>query len=216
MTKQRGIIIAVIILLVLLGVLALSRTKKSATSLPEQAIPEQNKPQSQESITKGSLRSLLASGKNVSCEINYPDGNTKGITYVSGSKMRGDFTVKSEDGKEMISHMLNDGIYAYIWTDLVKQGTKMKLDTITPSSTPKVTPSAQTAGADLDREVDLKCKSWSVEDSKFKIPEDIQFSDLSTLMKNPSGTALPKTDKSVCDQIPDLAAKSECLKALGN
>lgn len=215
MTKQRGIILAVVVILALLGVFALIQMKKPLSPAGEQTAVEQNNstpvPQ-QESVTKGSLRSLIAAGKNVNCEINYPDGSTKGTTYVSGNKMRGDFTVKGPDDKEIASHMINDGTYAYIWTDTAKQGTKVKIDAVKPS----VSPNAQTQGADLDSEVDLKCSPWSVDDSKFTVPADIQFSDLSSIIKNSTGSATSKVDKSVCDQIPDATAKAECIKALGN
>lgn len=214
MSRQRGIIIAVVVILALLGFFALGQIKKPVSPAGEQSAVQQSSstPATQESLTKGSLRSLIAAGKNVNCEINYPDGNTKGTTYVSGNKIRGDFTVKGPDNKEISSHMINDGTYAYIWTDLSKTGTKMKIDPVKPS----VTPSAQTQSADLDREVDLKCSPWSIDNSKFSIPSDIQFSDLTSVMKNPIGSGVPKVDKSVCDQIPDAAAKSECIKALGN
>lgn len=213
MTKQRGIILAVVVILALLGLFAFSQMKKPISPAGEQSAIQQNSsvPATQESITKGSLRSLIAAGKNVNCEINFPDGNTKGTTFVSGNKMRGDFTVKGPDGKEMASHMINDGTYAYLWTDTVKQGTKMKIDAVKPSVSP-----AGVQGADLDREVDLKCSPWSVDASKFNIPPDIQFNDVSSMLKNTGASSAPKVDKSICDQIPDAASKAECIKALGN
>lgn len=215
MSKQRGIIIAVVVILALLGFFAFSQMKKPVSPADEQTAVEQNNstpvPQ-QESVSKGSLRSLITAGKNVNCEINYPDGNTKGTTYISGNKMRGDFTVKGPDNKEIASHMINDGTYAYIWTDTVKTGTKIKIDAVNPS----VSPNAQSQSADLDAEVNLKCSPWSVDNSKFSVPSDIQFSDLTSVIKNSGGSATPKVDKSVCDQIPDPTAKAECIKTLGN
>lgn len=218
MSKNTAIIAIIIAVIALAGgALAFSQiNKKSAAPINTQQVAD-NKPAATEdsSTQKGTLQSLISSGKNVSCEINMPGQNGKGLTFVSGNKLRGDFTINSEGQKEMVSHILSDGTYMYMWTDGVTSGTKFKIDPDTPK--PSFSPGSQTT--DLNSPVDLKCSPWSVDNSKFIIPTNIKFSDMSQVINNAvknQGSATPKVDKSICDQIQDPQAKAACLKALGN
>lgn len=209
MSKQIGVIIAVVLVLAVLGIVAFSQMKKPA-DVTSQPTPQEAKVETSE-ITKGSIKGLIAAGKSVNCEMSYPDSNIKGQTFVSGNKVRGDFEVSDQNGSMMKTHMISDGTYSYMWTDSSKTGTKFKMDAVKPSNAPSINP--QNQAADLDKEVDLKCNTWSTDNSKFTVPSDIQFSDLSNMMKT-GGTSAPKLDSSVCNQIEDPSAKASCLKAL--
>ncbi len=200
MNKQILIGIGVLVL-ALIGFLAYSQMNKGANI---QEVAKQDV-----SSSKNSIKSLLTGGKNVTCTISYPDNKGSGTVYVAGSKVRGDFSMKV-DNKEMMSHMIQDGLFAYMWSDDNKTGTKFKIDPNSPA------PSA-TAGQtqDLDSQVDMKCNPWSEDKSKFSAPSDIQFMDMSQMMKN-SGSGPMKPDSSVCDSIADATAKASCIKALGN
>lgn len=214
MSKKVGIIVAFVAVLGVIGIGAFMQSKKPEVAQNGQQVveqPQKSENLPQESMTKGSLRSLLSAGKNVNCEIKYPDQSMKGMTYVSGNKMRGDFILTGPDGKDIESHMVNDGTYIFMWTDTSKQGTKIKLDAVKPSATP----SAALKTADLDKEVDLKCSPWSVDEVKFNTPADVKFTDLSeTMMNLQKSSGIPKPDKSICDQIEDPQSKADCLKSL--
>lgn len=189
---------------------------KSSSKPSTDVAVTQEKSDSGESTTKGTIQSLLAAGKNVSCTYNTSvDKNvTNGTIYVANKKMRGDFTVKAADVKEMESHMIQDGEFSYFWSTSTPMGTKMKI-----SELPKVSPfpGAQTQTADLNREVDMKCSSWSTDDSKFTPPTAVKFTDITDMMKIQT-TPAPKTggnsSVSPCDQITDPAAKASCVKAI--
>ena len=184
------------------------------TNMMQQAVE-----QAGESLTRGSIKSLLGANKNITCKIN-PSENDEGTIYVTGSKMRGDFSTRVE-GKGMMSHMIQDGEYAYMWLDEDAKGTKMKLDFNQPVPSVPAGSSVRSQAENLDEEVDMNCSNWSPDNSKFNVPGDVEFTDLSemlknSMMQNKTGTTAPKMDASVCNQIEDATAKAQCLKALGN
>lgn len=190
MTRKLGLIIGVVVVIAVLAILGFTQFSKQPSLSKKNTETQQNLNQTSPS-TKGSIKSLLASGKNVSCNISMPDQQGSGKVFVSGTKVRGDFTMQV-DGKELSSHMVSDGAYIYVWTDTSNQGTKFKTDTKAPTA------SNQPQTTDLDKEVDLNCSNWSLDNSKFTVPGNIQFSDLSQMMNLQSSTgssSLPKVDK---------------------
>lgn len=166
-------------------------------------------------FAKGSIASLLTAGKNVTCSMQYPDGNGSGTVYVTGKKMRGEFTVKTDASKEYQSSMIQDGEYAYMWSDADKKGTKFKVSGI---PTPSPATAAKSEAVDINQEVDLKCSTWSVDPSKFIVPADVEFTDLSAIMEKvqEQSGAMKDTQKSACDSIADPEQKAACQSALGN
>jgi len=215
MNRQTAIVTAIVVVLAVIGVVALlqlnrgeSQTQQTVTQQEEQQLPES-------SANKGTIQSLLKQGKNVTCSISYPEGSGSGTVYVAGTKVRGDFTTKV-DNKELMSHMINENNTAYVWTDASNQGTKITID---PNQPIPSAPAGAPQSADLNKEVDMNCKNWSVDNSKFTVPTNVTFTDMSELLKKVQGTGtgpMPKLDASICDQITDASAKAACLKSLGN
>ncbi len=141
------------------------------------------------------MRDLLASGKNQKCIISVSSTDEEGIKtetnatlYVSGKKMAEEISVSSTD-KNMPKtnmHMISDGSFMYTWNiDTKDQGLKMAIseteanDADTPDSA-----NVQTGGVDMNEKYDMKCTPWIVDNSKFTIPADVKFTDLSEMMKN--------------------------------
>lgn len=219
MSKQVVIISAVIAILGIAGLAAFVMVPKTSAPSNSQPTVTNNtaSPASQDSTIKGSIQSLLSAGKNVKCEIAMPDSGAKGTTYVSGDKIRNDFTVKVGQ-TEMMTHMVKEGDYMYMWQDGTSQGTKIKFDMNSPKPSAVSTQEAQAQIANLDKQVDMNCAAWSVDNTKFDIPKNVVFNDMSQMMNSvkSSGAGVPKFDKSICEQIPDATAKAECLKSLGN
>lgn len=126
------------------------------------------------------LKGILAMGKDQSCDISYSNdrGKTSGTVYLSGKKMRGDFTVVDSNNKQKDSHMITDETYIYSWTSASSQGLKTKVE-----------------AAIIDQQVQEKCSSWSVDSSKFTPPSGIQFKDLSTfnapVVQTPASSGTP-------------------------
>lgn len=211
MNRKKIMIVSAVAALVLGAIVAISIFKRAPLTEQTQtkSVVQNVTPEPTAAGTMGSIKSLLAAGKNVSCEISYPDQSLNGTTFVSSNKMRSDFNIKAGE-KNMETHMISDGTYAYVWTDAVKQGTKIKLDALNQTATA----GAKTQAPDLDRQVNMKCAPWAADNSKFTPPTDIQFTDLSAMLKAPTGSGAPKIDKSICDNITDPTSKAACVKAL--
>lgn len=214
MPKQTALIagiVAVIIIAVIGGYMVLN--KKSTA--PSQPTTSQEQSGQDEGIVKGSIKSLLSGGKNVSCSVKYPigDSTSEGKVYVTENKMRGDFTTTVE-GKTMESHMISDGSYSYSWVSGTPQGVKIKIDETQAKASPVAGQSQQ---VDIDAQIDMNCSSWGVDNSMFTPPADVKFTDFSSMMKPAASPASGQTQQnrgsSVCDSITDPQAKAACVGA---
>lgn len=212
---KTAIIIGAVVLLLAIVAFGVFMMKSKTTS-PEEKAEGSMKPgvlaPVEETSSTDSIASLLTQDKNITCTINFAQNGGSGSVYVASKKMRGDFITKAAD-KTVESHMISDGTYSYFWTGTM--GTKMSIDAATKAvGTPA--PGAQNQ-TDLNKKVDMKCSPWSVDNSKFSVPADVKFSDVSEMMKGVTGagtSAAPKVDVSVCNQITDAAAKASCISAL--
>ncbi len=157
---------------------------------------------------QGSLKDLI-SQRNVRCEVSYPEQNGQGEVFVGDKKVRVDSSIKIAE-KNVVSHMIQDGDFLYMWTEDSDMGTKMKFDT---SLAQPAASAGKQQTANLDQKVDYECSNWSVDSSKFILPTNVKFSDLSSLLPQASGDA-PIINKSICDQISDPQSKAACLNAL--
>ena len=166
-------------------------TVKTPTGTENQAGEDKTTPTEQSQSS--SLRDLLAMGQNQKCTVSTSavdetDGtktDTQGTIYISGKKMAQEVIVTSTD-KEMPSvnmSMVSDGTYMYTWNPQKKdQGMKLK---ITESEGTTETKGNTAKGAvNFDEKVNVKCSPWIVDNSKFTVPTDVNFTDLSEVMKN--------------------------------
>ena len=213
MSKQLGVIVGILVALGIVGAVAFMQISKSPSQSPSSGTNIQEKSEATESASRGSIESLLKAGKSVKCDITYLDDSGNGVVYVADGKVRGDFNTKADEGTQTESHMIQDGEFGYIWSG--NQGTKIKVDTTEASPT---TGDQQQQNADLNKEVDLKCSAWSKDDSKFTLPTDVTFTDVSNLVppqnqQQQTGNSTQNSG-SYCDQITDPTAKAACLNAL--
>ncbi|MEK7581318.1 MAG: hypothetical protein AAB512_03470 [Patescibacteria group bacterium] len=210
MSKQVVIVggaVVVIAIVAIAGFFMMSKLTKSSDEIAQKQ--DSKSQESGTSVSKSSIKSLLGGGKNVNCKITYPENGGSGNIYVSDKKFRGDF-VTSVGGKSTETHVISDGEFMYSWYGTT--GTKFKVDAV---GAPSPAASAQPQSADLDKQVDMDCSSWGVDGSKFTVPTDVKFTDLSEMMKTqqsaPTGGAAPATSgKSYCDAISDAQAKAAC------
>ena len=204
MPKQTLLIAGGVIVVIIIGTAGFFLLKKPVQTPQESTTTQQTQPE--ESQTKGSIKNLLAAGKNQTCTVKYPAGEQtgEGTVYVSEKNLRGDFTMTFEE-KTIDSHMIQDETYMYSWSSLSPQGVKMKI-----AELEKVQASPTTESVDLDQEIDVNCSSWSVDSSKFTLPANVNFVETRT-----TPTQTQQLDKSVCDQITDPQSKASCLQSLG-
>lgn len=193
MFKSKSLIIAAIVILALIGGALYLTLGKSSTAPNQETGIMKEKTQTTQEMVKGSLKSLFGVGKNVICTVNDAENEGSGIVYVAGNKIRGDFTSKI-DGKTIESHFIQDEEFSYLWSSEMEEGIKMKADLGTEETAVSDNKDAQvpnTETVDLNKEVDYKCSNWSVDNSKFSLPANIKFSDLSNLMMPKTTSSLP-------------------------
>jgi type II secretory pathway pseudopilin PulG len=220
--KNIGIAIVAIIIILIVAGGGFFFLKSSKTPVKTQVQTNNTKAAESQSIkrnaVKGTILSLLDGGKTVSCTVNLPDNKGNGTFYVANSKQfAGDFTSKGTDGKDIATHMISDGTYVYIWSAAMPSGFKMKLETAR-----NATNNAQTNQAvNLNQNVDMQCGAWTVDNSKFTVPSNIEFRDMSGFLQQaqPQVTTAPatggtQTGASACDQVPAGPARTACENAM--
>jgi uncharacterized protein YdeI (BOF family) len=198
MNKTKPIIIAAVILLILLGAFAYTKTKSSAPATQkEQAKTQEGSQQTtgskMEEIT-GSLADILKMGSAVKCNGNYSgDSGEMNVTvYTSGNKSYSEMTVDTPDQGTFMTYSIYDGDWLYTWGDY-GMASKMKVSDIqelsgkAPSDvpTPKDYQGSETEGPQaFEQQFDYSCTPWVVESSKFTPPSDVEFTDIGQMMKN--------------------------------
>jgi major membrane immunogen (membrane-anchored lipoprotein) len=216
--KNIGIAVVAIILLLIVavgGVFFLKSSKAPATSQTKSTNTQTAKPTAG-NATSDSILSLISGGKTVNCSITYPDNKGTGNIYVSDKKFAGDFTTKDTSGKETAGHMISDGTFMYIWSAAMPTGIKVNLE----NTKNMAQNSAVSRSFDVNQKVGLNCSPWLTDNSKFTVPTNIKFQDMSELLKQfqPQVTTAPatgaQTDTSACDQVPAGAARTACENAL--
>ena len=184
-------------LIVLSFSLLLSACNKTS-STPSGAIVNKEEVKEESFSGKSTLKTLLGMGKSLNCTYEFNDSEnklqTKGTTYISGKKFATDIemTNPADAKKTLKNHMISDGEYIYTWEDQKNTGMKIKIEA--PESEAK-TVKTDVAGAkeDMEKEYDMKCSPWGVDQNKFNLPTNIKFTDLSEMMKSlPSIPDMPK------------------------
>jgi hypothetical protein len=186
--------------------------------------PENSNSKDQEEMLNTSLKDLLTLGKNYKCTFeDTQDGTTtSGEIYIAGKKFRSNLVVK-QDGKVMEMHSLSDNTWMYTWGDMMETGMKMNIEEmeklgedVSGENVPGKTVTAKdTAG--YTEQNDFRCKPWVVDNSKFKLPNDVEFVDLTETLNNlQEGTQeMMQESCKMCDLAPDEASKQECRTGLG-
>lgn len=213
MNKNIVIAIAVVLLLGIGGFVFLK--KSPVTPSTDTKMTQTTDGSSNTGASEKSLKDLFASGASQQCTFNNPDSKeSMGTVYVSGGKVRGDFTVAVE-GTNMTTHMIGDGTNSYIWTDGQTTGMKMAFDPTTATQNP----STQSQAMDLNAKMNFNCSAWSVDKNIFVVPTNVTFTELNvpktgTVIKGSTGSDMKIQQCAACDNAPD-EAKEQCKAALG-
>lgn len=216
--NKKIISVVVILILLALGVLAVVMMKKPSTKT---ATPNETPSTVTETpkTASGTLKALLTGSKAQKCTfVNSTDKTTVNATiYASGGKMRGDFVSTSEDFN-VTSHMIVDSSFSYIWTEKTNQGFKFPIE-----DKVGVTPAPNTNSVDLNQSFDYTCTDWTVDNSLFVLPTNINFQELKIPTMSPTkaaGTTPSGNQKSkgsqcaVCDNLPAGEAQDACKTQL--
>lgn len=218
MNKKLGVIIVIIVLLLLGGGAFVMSHKSTKSTAAQTATTTVNPTETAANKgTLGSLKSLMTSALPQTCTFStQKQASTNGTIYVSGGKLRGDFT-STNQGQTINGHMLVDSGFSYIWTDLNKQGMKVAI------TEAQVNTAANSQAMDLNQDVSYSCKPWVADESKFTLPTDITFMTF-TMPKAAATTGATTSGASIatgavtspcsaCDSLP-AAAQSVCRTQL--
>lgn len=133
---------------------------------------------------KGSLRAVAALGQNVTCEFESEDGRSSGKVFVAGGKVRGDFETEVEGKGDVESHLIQDGQYAYVWSDSMSgQGVKAKTSAAASAQL------RQAGALDWDAQVSYECDEWDADEDKFEVPSGTTFLDLGATLGGSATTS---------------------------
>lgn len=171
----------------------------------------------QDSSGANTINGLLGQNKNVTCTFSSTDssGNqTSGTVYVAGERMRGDFTYQASGEAEQKSNVLRDSEYQYFWQEGSSTGFKSKIAE-PEASEGKDNENTQGQTVDQDAEYDFKCSDWSVDESKFNPPGEIEFTDYSAQVEQSKQLQQNASEQQqkACAQISNQAAREACENA---
>ncbi len=166
--SKTSIAILVIIVIVVAGYFIFSKPKSEENQNTDTVGTTGNK--------KMAFGEFLKQGGSYKCEVNQyvDDIETKGTTYISNGMIRGEYSTKVE-GVDMTSiTIIRDG-YTYSWTSTLSTGFKIKNEV--DSSTGEDTSYSGTYGYAAQIR-DYNCVAWSADQSKFSIPTNIEFQEI--------------------------------------
>lgn len=171
---------------------------KNPTGTPNPADENQPTATPTEQSQSTSLRELLANGQNQKCTFSMSETDkddnkttTGGTLYISGKRMAEEVQITNtgNGGINTNMMMISDGDKIYTW-DPSKKTPGMMFKMVEPTGT--ADGKTQNQNVDLDKKIDMKCSPWGVDESKFTVPTDVKFTDLTELMKNiPTVPAIP-------------------------
>lgn len=177
---NKNIIIGVIALLLLAGGAYAMQNKKSSDPKPQTV--------SQSASEAEEFAKAIESGKPTQCTMT--NATDKMEYFIKGKKMYVNMSNIIEN-KTVLSHIINDEKYFYMWTDGQKQGSKVNLlasplpnsSAIPEQSTPKFDSKDDYEKLKNDG-YSINCKPSNIDNSAFIPPTDIKFIDPSELMKS--------------------------------
>lgn len=212
--KNTAVIAIVLVALVVGGYVAYSNFSRSNSETISGTKPES---MTNEDLIKGdTFASLLARKMNLKCTFEHNDGTnvSSGTVYLAdGSKrISGDFTIQQSGASPMEAHVIRSDGYNHMWGDFNPQsGVKTK---ISKEEENKLFSTKDGGGIAEDTIFD--CVPWSVDESKFAIPSNITFMDVSAQMEqvNTQLDNVRAQQCAACLQAPEGTPREQCLTAM--
>ena len=189
----------------------------------QELVQTQDQEQEEEGAVNQSLKDLMGSGKNLECSWEFEDpegkGRTTGLVYIAGNRSRSEVRVRVEGEGEELANMdlisINDGQMGYMWNEGQTTGSKYniaemeKLGEEMSQGQENITQN-QTQN-DWENIYNYQCKNRRVDESKFSVPTNVEFTDMMAQMQQMQEQT--ENMKGVCDDLPE-PQKSQCLEAM--
>jgi hypothetical protein len=173
------IIIPIVLGVVVLGggaVWGLSYYKSAGGEMVDSS---QSQAQAEASEGSGSFNDILDKKGSYKCTFTStdPQAASQGTVYINGQKISGQFeTNVAQLGQTIKSQMIRDDSFTYTWSSFMPQGMKFKNQAAAAGN-----PNGKLAdslGFKEGVKVDYKCEPWSVDESKFVPPKEVQFAEM--------------------------------------
>lgn len=214
MNKKIAIGVGIVIAIALLAIFAMQNKGKNETKDQTSQTQSQTSTE-QPQDTQTSLKSLLGMNQAQTCTYTVGENLGTSTFYVSIGKMRGDTVVKTGQ-TETTSHMIVTDQISYMWMDGQTTGYKMDFSALQENTTKGEVNNTGGTSIDPNKNFNFKCSPWSPDESKFSLPNGIEFTDATKMLQgtttppaNPNGSNMA----TLCDSLQE-PAKTECVKAL--
>jgi hypothetical protein len=182
MKKYRSVLL-VLSLIILVGVVVWFRPsppQKTVSDVEQVSVEGVGLPAGKEPVSGiDSLRALASSQKNQECQVvlerTAAEGNIEGTFFTSGGALRADvLTPSSEFPEGVLSSMIQDGEWLYVWSTIAGDTVGFKTNiTTAPAGIATKEP------IPLDEPIRYTCVEWSeVDGSVFIPPASITFTDI--------------------------------------
>ena len=183
---------------------------------------EQNQKSDKSDNTDGNyfetMSDLMARGKNMKCTYTQKvdgENTADGVVYMADKNVRVEITANKGTAREGKMYSITDHEWSYSWTEGSPKGFKMTLEATELDKKQKESVS------NMAKEIDFKCKPWKKDNSKFKVPSNIEFEDMSELAKSLGDIDLGKEVENaktqgdaficnICKTVP-VEGQAECL-----
>jgi hypothetical protein len=171
----------------------------------------------------GSLADVLKLGSAVKCTGSYSgeEGSMDMVVYASGDKSYSEMNVDAGEEGMIKTYSIYDGEWMYTWTE---GGAATKMNVTDMEELAEDLPQQEdyeatdTAGQQaFQQQFDYKCTPWTADNSKFVPPSDVEFMDMTEMMKGfkesmESGEFDQMMDSacSACDALPTPEDVADC------
>lgn len=149
--------------------------------------------------------------------------NSQGQVYIDGERFSGKFSSQGPN-INTTSNAISDSEFIYTWEQGSNEGVKLSLDVDeTVADLQQLAPDFGTNPTDFadreflnDNQAEYNCESWTVNESVFQIPSNVNFVDIQDQLQQleDAFSSFDTSDScSICESIPDDRAKRECLQS---
>lgn len=222
MNKAVGYGVGVIVIIALVvGFMMMRQNTAKAPGVADNS-SESESMQQDKGEQAGTLKDLFTMTTSQTCTFANTDGTSAtGTVYVSGGKVRGDFSTSASGEAQQAMHMIVKDQTSYLWGDALQgKGIKMAFaDMEAPADATKPS-SQQSTSLNTNQAVKYSCKPWVVDASVFELPSGVEFSDFGAAMQTQmkaaqEGAAMSNVSAS-CAQCAALSgdAQVQCKAAL--
>ncbi len=150
------------------SVYVLTQDKSAATTTEESGAADNQTP----GKFSGTMMDLSKRGGSWQCSVDTSTAQaaSSGTVYVSGNKVRADFTMNVQGYGTVSAYMIADGEFTYSWSSMMPQGVKAKMTTEGQGGT-----ATSGQGVDASMSYGYDCQPWTPDASKFVVPTNVSF-----------------------------------------